>query len=510
MEFGSDSSTSSSSVGKEVLGAVLERLGKSEAAQAVRTERAWREKYVNHFIEVQRALLESADGCQIAAEYGLEQIYSHMHWNGRPLKDLVAKEAPEIEVGIIQGEGTHASFELPVPIESAATTATSSDYWGNIQRLTKPEDIVTEVQRMVEKGMCEANVADSIRALLQEGTSGLDLSDQWFVNLGACSEMGSTKTLLSLGANVVAIELARNTAGWASLSDFARTTPGRLVFPVRDGIPGADVVQDLDKLIWWIHERAVPQDKRIIVGSYLYLDGANFVRVAAASDALFARVLELRSNTILTTLCTPTEAFCVPSEAAAAGATKFAARPIFEQVMGMVPGVLEPNVPEKVGKQGRLLQDCYTPEQGPNYAMAKLLQRFRSIASGPHRVISNVAPASLTKSVMSVTLVRVGILGCERFGIIPFLPETANQLMTALLLQEVRALDNGTSRKVALFDEHPMLSFQQSSVHGGTWNAAFKTSSTTKVSVVVFGMNKLNSPKVQAAALVGSVLASKL
>ena len=106
-----------------------------------------------------------------------------------------------------------------------------------------------------------------------------------------------------------------------------------------------------------------------------------------------------------------------------------------------------------------LLQDFQVWQQGPNYAAAKFFQRCRNIVcrfvagggsgtadgggnrgvgggeggeggEGGHIVSSNIAPASLTVSVMHNRLIRAGMLGCQHFGIRPFQPATSNALMT--------------------------------------------------------------------------------
>ena len=78
-------------------------------------------------------------------------------------------------------------------------------------------------------------------------------------------------------------------------------------------------------------------------------------------------------------------------------------------------------------------------QQGPNYAFAKLVQRWRAIVSRHcgHVVVSNVAPASLTESVMHNRLVNAGMRGCEFFGIVPFTPRTSTALMTALMIHDL-------------------------------------------------------------------------
>ena len=60
----------------------------------------------------------------------------------------------------------------------------------------------------------------------------LDLSDKHFVMLGAGSAMGPFKVLMSLGANIIAIDLDRSGI-WKNLITYARNSPGSITFPMK-------------------------------------------------------------------------------------------------------------------------------------------------------------------------------------------------------------------------------------------------------------------------------------
>ena len=188
---------------------------------------------------------------------------------------------------------------------------------------------------------------------------------------------------------------------------------------------------------------------------------------------------------------------------------RFAQRPFLDKVLGLIPTALEPNCPERNEASGLLLQNSLAPIQGSNYAFAKLIQRARTVVTGPRNVISNVAPASLTYSVMHNSIVRAGILGCERFGIVPFLPETANVIMSLLLIHDLNRLEENAQ---AFSTSHPLVSFQHNACHGGTWRSAYYTQSTTEISVPVFYANRANQPAVHGllAFTAGALLSSRL
>lgn len=494
--------------------------GEDIALAVERGGKRWRDQYTGHLLDVQELMLSSAATCEQVAGAGLAALHREMLWHGKPLRELdVAAAASPGHFGTGVVEGTRASpeaFRLPVPRESAAATAQASvaARHAGIRVRSGAKDVLAEVRAWVREGLAEPNVAEAMAAVLLDRPEALDLRGQYFVVLGAGSQMGPTKTLLSLGATVVAVELPSSTAAWEDLFAFTRASAGRLLFPTRPGSgdsedgpqgpqPGADVVEDLPNLASWIATEAVPSDaRRLVVGSYLYLDGANFVRVAAASDFLGAAVRAMRPEAVLAYLCSPTEPYCVPAAAVSASAEASRTRMWTHPADGVLRAAslgsaLLPNEPAAVPESGLWLQDCYTPEQGPNYAFAKLIQRWRAVEAGPSGAVAAVAPASLTRSVMSTPMVKMGILGCARFGIVPFLPETANAIMTALLVHDLSP--EAQPRRREAFAQNPLVLLQQSAVHGGTWRSPFKTSSTTKISVIVHAVNRFQHPAAHLA-----------
>ncbi len=60
----------------------------------------------------------------------------------------------------------------------------------------------------------------------------MDLSQHYFVLLGAGSAMGPLPLLLALGANVYAVDIDRPGV-WSKLIGMARASSGEFTFPVR-------------------------------------------------------------------------------------------------------------------------------------------------------------------------------------------------------------------------------------------------------------------------------------
>ncbi len=211
----------------------------------------------------------------------------------------------------------------------------------------------------------------------------LDLADQRIVVLGAGAEMGPVHSLLRWGAGVVAVDLPRP-AIWSRLLEINRRYGGRLHLPVRgagddSGLAeraGADLLHDVAQVTRWLGGL----DGRLVLGNYVYADGAVNVRVSTAVDVLTARIVAERPETALAFLATPTDVFAVPGEAVAFSVEAYGRPTTIKRV----------RQPVRVLSAGRLLKRNYAPgadpgicdslvaQQGPNYALAKRLQRWRA------------------------------------------------------------------------------------------------------------------------------------
>ena len=79
------------------------------------------------------------------------------------------------------------------------------------------------------------------------------------------------------------------------------------------------------------------------------------------------------------------------------------------------------------------------PQQGPNYALAKRLQRWRAtVARDSGATVSmNVAPPTRTRSVVKNRALAAAYAGAHRFGVEVFEPATCNVLMAALLVHDL-------------------------------------------------------------------------
>jgi hypothetical protein len=300
----------------------------------------------------------------------------------------------------------------------------------------------------------------------------LDLSGWTVVVLGAGSEMGPLRTLLRWGATVAALDLPRPEV-WKRVLDDAADLPGTLLVPARPGSEplaeraGVDLIHDLPTAAAWV--ASLPG--KLVIGNYVYADGATNVRVSAAVDALTQAVRATRpvDEVALAFLATPTDVFAVPAEAVEASVRNYAERRTSKLL----------RVPLRTVSGGRLLRRNYVPgedpgindsvvlQQGPNYLLAKRLQRWRAASARAEgaTVSFNVAPPTRTRSVVKNRALAAAYAGAHRFGIEVFEPGTSNTLMAALL---VRDLSTGAPTL-----GHPWRDEADQAAHGGLWRAAY-------------------------------------
>ncbi|HZK35527.1 MAG TPA: hypothetical protein VFC57_01045, partial [Aeromicrobium sp.] len=147
--------------------------------------------------------------------------------------------------------------------------------------------------------------------------------------------------------------------------------------------------------------------------------------------------------------------------------------------------------PLRVISGGRLLQrnyppgadpglcDSLVPQQGPNYAFAKRIQRWRATAArdAGTTVSLNVAPATRTRSVMKNKALAAAFAGAHRFGVEVFDPATSNTLMAALLVYDLRAGEPAQA--------HPWEDEAHNAAHGGLWTSAYQPRSVLGLAAVL-------------------------
>ena len=373
--------------------------------------------------------------------------------------------------------------------------------------------LAAEVAKWSAAGAMEPSCAASI-ARVTANSAWLDLRAQpAFVLLGATSEMGPLNFLLARGATVVAVARP-GSAKWDKLIAAARASPGTLIVPIpaasaamvagsapgssdaaaADGAiegaaddvvaaaAGCDLLTQTPAIARWLV--SVRPADAVTVCSHVYLDGEAFVRASIAMDVV-VRTMELRRAVppALAYIDTPSHAHAVPPSVLATAQRHLDARPLWQRVCRLFGVLKDTRVVPCASLGGAApgepwhVVDMLSPLQGPNYAVAKLLQRWRAIAAmaDPRRVVSiNAGPPARTASVMHSATMAAAING---FSWIPpnvaYEPTTVSPLMAALLLNDLN-----TPRPPAA---HPLRTVYEGAWHGGSWCCPYDPNSSGKV-----------------------------
>ena len=429
-------------------------------ALAAEQETNWRAGYLVHLRRLVEAGLASSEAALAIADAGLASLHRRMRValpGEETTLDAWAAAAPRRPLRTVEVAGTgerEEEFSLP--------------FGGSRLR---GGDVLRRLDSWVEAGVMEPSAAESVRDVVAH-PDWLRLPDRTVVVLGAGAEMGPLPSLLRWGARVAGVDLPR--AGvWERVLDTARRGAGTLLVPAVDpagnlaSTAGADLVTEVPEVADWVV--ALPGD--LVLGNYVYADGAANVRVSTAVDALTVRLLRDRSDLALAFLATPTDVFAVPGSAVEHSVRAYAGRSATAKLVGR---------PLRTLSAGRLLRRAYRPgadpgisdslvaQQGPNYALAKRLQRWRaaSARAAGTTVSLHVAPPTRTRSVVKNRALAAAYAGAHRFGVEVFEPATSNVLMAALLVHD---LATGGPPPAA----QPWQDEASAAVHGGLWTTPY-------------------------------------
>jgi hypothetical protein len=490
---GADGRRSTSALGRAVVADALRRVDAAAAGDA-EGEHDWRRGYPRHFRRLIEAGLASRQDAITVARDGLESLYRRMRVAGpggeeTGLDALTSEPARRVPDTVTVAGSGEADQELAVP------------YRG--ERLSG-DALLRRLEAWVAAGVIEPSCAAAVQ-MVAANPAWLSLPGRTVAVLGAGAELSPLPILLSWGARVAAIDLP-NPAIWDRVLYLARQSGGALLVPVPDHQPpqqnpvhqdhqrpqdhqpdrdqadqdvayedlgalvrraGLDLTCDIPAAADWL----AGIDGPLVLGNYVYADGAANVRVASAVDALTVRLQAGRRDVSLAFLATPTDVFAVPADAVAQSASAYAARSAAAKMGGL---------PLRALSGGRLLRRAYPPgadpgvcdslipQQGPNYALAKRLQRWRAtLARDEGGTVSlNVAPPTRTRSVTKNRVLAAAYAGSHRFGVEVFEPATCRTLMAALLVHDLHT-GGGPA------NPHPWQDEARAAAHGGLWRIAY-------------------------------------
>jgi hypothetical protein len=446
-----------------------------DVADAIEHSRSWHKDYVRFLGEVERVSASSPKAALAVAGDGLFALHERM---------LFARDGDELPLAHAFDRWQASPFET-VTIDGHAPHPRRLEipYRG---RTLAGESLHRQLDDWVRRGVVEPSCADALR-LVDAQPEWLDASDVTVALVGAAAEMSPLPALLQWGATVAAVDLPRPQV-WERIVSAARDGCGRVLAPATDSdIAGADLLTQLPEVRTWLAGLETP----LVLGNYAYADGAMFVRVAAAVDALTAQLVSDGTARALCYLASPTDVFAVPMPVVDAardgGGIKRRGRRIGGPMRTLSGGrMFTPNYRVVVdGEDGQRfgLADSVVAQQGPNYALAKRLQRWRAVVARESVVTSaNVAPATKTRSVMKNRVLAAAYSGAGRYGVEVFETATSSTMMAALLLHDLRNPKAAAHPDTVL--SHPLGLFVDQAAHGGLWRLPWEPRSVLPLAAV--------------------------
>jgi len=502
-----DGRRSTSALGRAVVADALRPVDQAGALGAEH-ETNWRSGYLVHFRRLIEAGLASKDAWLAIARGGLDSLHTRMR--------VAEPGGDEAGLGsLLTAPARHRFVTATVHGTGEAEREFALPYHG--ERL-RGDALARKLDAWVTAGIIEPTCADAIRSVAAH-PEWLCLPGRTVAVLGAGAEIGPLPVLLGWGARVAGVDLPQP-ALWDRVLRTAQGSGGTLLVPVAapaagqdapgergagtaagvgnaestqaaesaqaagstqavrgaqavgDGETlqersGLDLAADVPAAADWLAGLEGP----LVLGNYVYADGAANVRVSAAVDALTVRLQAARDDLALAFLATPTDVFAVSGDAVAQSVRAYASRSRGAKLAGR---------PLRTLSGGRLLRRAYLPgadpgindslvaQQGPNYALAKRLQRWRASLArdGGATVSLNVAPPTRTKSVVQNRVLAAAYAGAHRFGVEVFEPATTRVLMAALLVHDLNT-GGGPAH------DHPWQDEAYAAAPGGLWRIAY-------------------------------------
>jgi hypothetical protein len=451
-----------------------------DLAGRIDAERDWRRGYVTQVVAVTAAATRTPATALTVARSGLEALAGRMRFE----RDGGSTSVPEAVSGQsattlgthrLTGQGERER-ELVVPYRGEHLNG---------------EALLRQVDRWVAGGIVEPSFAEALQRVVAE-PAWLDLRDRAFAVLGAGAELGPLTPLLGWGAHVAAVDLPVRRV-WERVLETAHGSAGSLDVPLHPGANsdgdlagkvGADLLGATPEVARWL--AGVAEGVPLTVGSYAYADGARHVQVTVASDAVVEHLLRTRPGTSYAELATPTDAYVVPVDLVADAHRRWGDRgwrsalqgPVRAASRGALYAPAYPTTLHRADGTEVGVADVLVPQQGPNYTLAKRVQRWRATVAQADGVTvsANVAPATSTHSVTKNRLLAAAYAGASSFGVEVFAPDTSRVLMAALLVHDLR------TGPVAV--EHPDELFVQQAAHGGFWRVAYAPRSVVGLAAV--------------------------
>lgn len=508
-------SRSSTPTARSILAAAIGSVNK-EMGDKTNVLKNWRFGYVKYLKALVSEQCKSEEACLTVAKAGLDMAHKTFQFvapDGSTCslaEAMTVKNSTQFETGYIKGTKPRTeTAKLEVPYKGKTLSG---------------EELRQQVNKWVDYGTIERSCGDAIIGCI-DNPKWLDLSDKYFVLLGAGSAMGPFLVLMALGANVVAIDLDRPGI-WKRLINIARESSGSITFPMKQkqdmcktddelyAQSGSNLFTETPLIKDWLV--SLYPGKPFTVGSYAYLDGALHVQVSLAMDAICKELTEKRPNTSLAYLCTPTDLHLIPKEAhdEMEELYKDYSKRLYCKFVRLISRgqfLTKNAIPPVEGEGGPYyVVNGISVAQGPNYAMAKRMQHWRAVVARSIgcTVSSNIAPSTSTLSVVSNRTFAWAYEGMPYFKPFEiFAPETSNAVMSAILFHDLNNEEGAGNPKTKLSNPNEL--FKWGSFHGGAWRCAYEVDSLGEASVLLY-FSRIAAPYFKVVVALSAVGYAKM
>lgn len=407
---------STTDTGRSAFAAATAAIDKAEGDKVLQ-ERNWRFKYAPHVVKQVQLIAANPQAAIASSKAGLDFCYKNFQFvRGSYTGSLEAalkhfKTNRFFEASIKGTAPKPAEYELKVPYAGKTLTG---------------DALKAQLAKWASYGTIEPSCRDAI-SWAASAKDKLDLSNQYFVLLGAGAAMGPLLVLLEHGANIIAIDLDRPQI-WERLLTLAQKSTGKMYFPIKvdpKTLPANPSIQDYAKVAGCNLFTDTPEiatfvsdilpGKTLTIGGYAYLDSAAHVQVSLAMDAIMSEAGARRNTPVnLAFLCSPTDVFTVEKACYDAAKINHIKAPLWQKIIEKImPKRLKKNCVAGKGPGGvdTFVNDGIVVDQGPNYALAKRIQHWRAMVSVTIQlvVLLSIFPFFLA-SAASVLFVIVAIL----------------------------------------------------------------------------------------------------
>jgi hypothetical protein len=360
---------------------------------------------------------------------------------------------------------------------AAQTTLGTGEIRGAAQRTSRLEVpyrgrmlhgrvLIEQLERWTESGTVEPSFSAAVLRVV-EHPEWLALPGHTVALIGAGAEIGPLQPLCAWGADVLAVDIPDANV-WARIQEVARAGAGTVCAPLSpDGTPGVDVVAAPADTRHWL-EANVGAETTPVLGMHAYADGGAHVQLTAAFDLLATALSRREPAMAIAYLATPTDTYLVPHHAVERARAAYASRRARRVLQAPMQALSGGRLYRPAYSTGAAVADALVAQQGPNYAVAKRLQRWRGLQANAEgkRVSFNLAPATWTRSVTKNRVLAAAYAGARHFGIEIFEPSTTRLLMAAMLVHDLH--EEPAARR------SPEELFSEGAAHGGLWTAAYE------------------------------------